>query len=138
MIQLRSNVPTYTMSATICFFWLMAALRRLMPKGRWSSYRPSIFASDKQEVSLKKTVMDNIDEEYDSSLETLLIHHRGAARVAGNYQPTFEPEKLCRAAIDEDLKERRAEVLAEAAEAGLALQCPSELHQFQNTKIIGL
>ncbi|KAK6755860.1 hypothetical protein RB195_014323 [Necator americanus] len=78
--------------------------------------------------------MDNIDEEYDRlvehlrdcakkaesskttkrrlSLETLeLIRQRGAARAAGN-------QELCREAIREDRKERIAEVLAEAAEAG--------------------
>ncbi|VDO27842.1 unnamed protein product, partial [Heligmosomoides polygyrus] len=82
------------------------------------------------------TVMDNIDEEYDhfvppakgaESLETTkrrlspetleLIRQRGA-----NYQLTCELAKLCRAAIKEDLKERRAEVLAEAAEAGLSIR----------------
>ncbi|KAK6739657.1 hypothetical protein RB195_008261 [Necator americanus] len=85
--------------------------------------------------------MDNIDEEYDRlvehlhdcakkaesfkitkrrlSLETLeLIWQRGAARAAGKQQLTSELAKLCREAIKEDLKERRAEVLAEAAEAG--------------------
>ncbi|RCN53797.1 hypothetical protein ANCCAN_00291 [Ancylostoma caninum] len=86
-------------------------------------------------------VVDNIDEEYDRlvqhlhdsaksaeglrvtkrqlSYETLeLIRQRGAARAAGNYQPTSELAKHCREAIKEDLKERRAAVLAEAAEAG--------------------
>ncbi|KAK6763312.1 hypothetical protein RB195_023862 [Necator americanus] len=84
--------------------------------------------------------MDNIDEEYDRrvehlhdcakkaesfkttkrhlSLETLeLIRQRGAARAAGNQELTSELSRLCREAIKEDLKERRAEVLAEAAEA---------------------
>ncbi|KAK6761751.1 hypothetical protein RB195_022726 [Necator americanus] len=85
--------------------------------------------------------MDNIDEEYDRhvehlhdcakkaesfkitkrclSLETLeLIRQRGAARAAGNQDLMSELARLCREAIEEDLKERRAEVLAEAAEAG--------------------
>ncbi|KAK6748895.1 hypothetical protein RB195_001489 [Necator americanus] len=48
-------------------------------------------------------------------LETLeLIHQRGAARAAGNQELTSELARLCR---KEDHKERRAEVLAEAAEA---------------------
>ncbi|KAK6749514.1 hypothetical protein RB195_001867 [Necator americanus] len=87
------------------------------------------------------SAMDNIDEEYDRlvehlhdcakkaesfkitkrrlSLETLeLIRQRGAARAAGNQELTSELARLCREAIKEDLKERRAEVLAEAAEAG--------------------
>ncbi|VDO19208.1 unnamed protein product [Heligmosomoides polygyrus] len=91
------------------------------------------------------TVMDNIDEEYDRfvhhlrdsakgaeslktpkrrlSPETLeLIRQCGAARASGNYQLTSELAKLRRAAIKEDLKEGRAEVLAEAAEAGLSIR----------------
>ncbi|KAK6737547.1 hypothetical protein RB195_019946 [Necator americanus] len=52
------------------------------------------------------------------SLETLeLIRQRAAARAAGNQELTSELARLCREAIKEDLKERRAEVLAEAAEA---------------------
>ncbi|KAK6736844.1 hypothetical protein RB195_019501 [Necator americanus] len=86
------------------------------------------------------SAMDNIDEEYDwlvehlhdcakkaesfkttkrrLSLETLeLIRQRGAARTAGNQELTFVLARPYREAIKEDLKERRAEVLAEAAEA---------------------
>ncbi|ETN68646.1 hypothetical protein NECAME_05491 [Necator americanus] len=89
--------------------------------------------------------MDNIDEEYDPlvvhlhdcakkaesfkttkrrlSLQTLeLIRQRGAARAAGNQELTSELARLCREAIKEDLKERRAEVLAEAAEAGKSIR----------------
>ncbi|KAK6744638.1 hypothetical protein RB195_011390 [Necator americanus] len=89
---------------------------------------------------------DNIDEEYDRlveqllhdcakkaesfkttkrrlSLETLeLIRQRGAARAAGNQELTSELVRLCREAIKEDLKELRAEVLAEAAEAGKSIR----------------
>ncbi|KAK6763892.1 hypothetical protein RB195_024286 [Necator americanus] len=87
---------------------------------------------------------DNIDKEYDRllehvhdcakkaesfkttkrrlSLETLeLIRQRGAARAAGNQELTSELARLCREAIKEDLKERRAEVLAEAAEVGKSI-----------------
>ncbi|KAK6761092.1 hypothetical protein RB195_022237 [Necator americanus] len=50
--------------------------------------------------------------------ETLgLIRERGAARAAGNQQLTSEFAWLCRDAIKQDLKERKAEVLADAAEA---------------------
>ncbi|EPB76240.1 hypothetical protein ANCCEY_04657 [Ancylostoma ceylanicum] len=56
------------------------------------------------------------------SHETLeLIRQRGAARAAGNYQLTSELAKRCREAIREDLKERRAALLAEAAEAGRSI-----------------
>ncbi|KAK6765191.1 hypothetical protein RB195_025220 [Necator americanus] len=95
------------------------------------------------------SAMDNIDEEYDRlvehlhdcakkaesfkttkrrlSLETLeLIRHRGAAPAAGNQELTSELAMLCREAIKEDSKERRAEVLAEAAEAGKASVMPVE------------
>ncbi|ETN78172.1 endonuclease/exonuclease/phosphatase family protein [Necator americanus] len=91
------------------------------------------------------SAIDNIDEEYDRlvehlhdcakkaesfkttkrrlSLETLeLIRQRGAARAAGNQELTSELAKLCREAIKEDLKERRTEVLAEAAEAGKSIR----------------
>ncbi|EYC13479.1 hypothetical protein Y032_0043g735 [Ancylostoma ceylanicum] len=91
------------------------------------------------------TVVDNIDEEYERliqhlrdsakeaegsritkrrlSHETLeLIRQRGAGRAAGNYQLTSELAKRCREAIREDLKERRATVLAEAAEAGRSIR----------------
>ncbi|EYB98829.1 hypothetical protein Y032_0128g1466 [Ancylostoma ceylanicum] len=90
------------------------------------------------------TVVDNIDEEYERlikhlcdsakraenwrttkrrlSHETLeLIRQRGAARAAGNHQLTSELAKRCREAIREDLKERRAALLAEAAEAGRSI-----------------
>ncbi|KAK6765924.1 hypothetical protein RB195_025689 [Necator americanus] len=91
------------------------------------------------------SAMDNIDEEYDRlverlhdcakkaesfkttkmrlSLETLeLICQRGAAQAAGNQELTSELARLCREAIKEDRKERRAEVLAEAAEAGKSIR----------------
>ncbi|KAK6762926.1 hypothetical protein RB195_023582 [Necator americanus] len=91
------------------------------------------------------SAMDNINEEYDRlvehlhdcakkaerfkttkgrlSLETLeLIRQRGAARAAGNQELTSELAKLCGEATKEDLKERRAEVLAEVAEAGKSIR----------------
>ncbi|KAK6725496.1 hypothetical protein RB195_004057 [Necator americanus] len=91
------------------------------------------------------SAMDDIDEEYDRlvehlhdcakkaesfkttkrrlSLEALeLIRQRGAARAAGNQELTSELARLCRKAIKEDFKERRAEVLAEAAEAGKSIR----------------
>ncbi|KIH53572.1 hypothetical protein ANCDUO_16294, partial [Ancylostoma duodenale] len=51
-----------------------------------------------------------------------LIRQRGVARAAGNYQLTSELAKRCRGAIKEDLKERQAAVLAEAAEAGKSIR----------------
>ncbi|KIH44002.1 hypothetical protein ANCDUO_25984, partial [Ancylostoma duodenale] len=90
-------------------------------------------------------VVDNIDEEYDRLVQRLrdsakkaegsrttkrrlsyetveLIRQRGAARAAGNYQLTSELAKRCREAIKEDLKERRAAVLEEAAVAGKSIR----------------
>ncbi|KAK6744295.1 hypothetical protein RB195_011164 [Necator americanus] len=50
------------------------------------------------------------------------MRQRGAAQAAGNQELTSELARLCREAIKEDLKERRAEVLAEAAEAGKSIR----------------
>ncbi|KAK6764646.1 hypothetical protein RB195_024824 [Necator americanus] len=89
--------------------------------------------------------MDNIDEGYDRLVEHLhdctkkaecfkatkrrlslgtlkLIRRRVAARAAGNEELTFELARLCREATREVLKERKAEVLAEAAEAGKSIR----------------
>ncbi|KAK6762665.1 hypothetical protein RB195_023400 [Necator americanus] len=49
------------------------------------------------------------------------IRQRGAVRAAGNQELTSELAKLYREAIKEDLKERIAEVLAEADEAGKSI-----------------
>ncbi|KAK6763767.1 hypothetical protein RB195_024199 [Necator americanus] len=88
--------------------------------------------------------MDIIDEEYDRFVEHLhdctkkaesskttkrclslgilgLIRQHGAVRAAGKQELSYEFARLCREAIEEDLKERRAEVLAEAAEAGKSI-----------------
>nr|CDJ94758.1 RNA-directed DNA polymerase (reverse transcriptase) domain containing protein [Haemonchus contortus] len=85
--------------------------------------------------------IDSIDEEYNRLVEHLhdnarkaespqvakrrlssktleLIRQRGIARATGNHQQKSELAKLCREAIKEDLKERRAAVVDEAAEAG--------------------
>ncbi|KIH56439.1 hypothetical protein ANCDUO_13383, partial [Ancylostoma duodenale] len=90
-------------------------------------------------------VVDNIDEEYNRLIQHLrdsakraegsratkkrlsfgtleLIRQHGAARASGNYQLTSELAKRCREAKKEDLKERRAAVLAEAAEAGKSIR----------------
>ncbi|KAK6765694.1 hypothetical protein RB195_025544 [Necator americanus] len=68
--------------------------------------------------------MDNIDEEYDRLVEHLHDCAKKAetAQAAGNQELTSELARLCREAIKEDLKERRAEVLAEAAEAGKSIR----------------
>ena len=95
--------------------------------------------------SWEDSVIENIDEEYHRLVEHLhdsgrkaeslevtkgrlspetleLIRQRGAARATGNHELTSELAKLCREAIKEDLKERRAAVLAEAAEAGRSIR----------------
>ncbi|XGW13662.1 hypothetical protein V3C99_000185 [Haemonchus contortus] len=87
------------------------------------------------------SVIDNIDEEYNRLVEHLhdsaskaeilqetkrrpssktleLMRQRGIAQATGNHQQTSKIAKLCREAIKEDLKERRAAVMDEAAEAG--------------------
>ncbi|KAK6735743.1 hypothetical protein RB195_018776 [Necator americanus] len=54
----------------------------------------------------------------DACLLKLLRRQHGAARATGNQELTSELARLWREAIKEDLKERRAEILAEAAEVG--------------------
>ncbi|VDO23764.1 unnamed protein product [Haemonchus placei] len=91
------------------------------------------------------SVSDNIDEEYDRLVEHLhdgarraeslkdvkkrlssktpeLVRQREIARAAGNNQLTSDLAKQCREAIKEDLNERRATDLAEAAEAGKSIR----------------
>ncbi|KAK6742713.1 hypothetical protein RB195_010152 [Necator americanus] len=93
--------------------------------------------------------MDNIDEENGRLVEDLhectrkaesfetnkrylpleileLIRQRGAARAARNQELTFELAKFCREVIKEDLKERKAEVQADAAKAERAFATPVE------------
>ncbi|KAK6744058.1 hypothetical protein RB195_011013 [Necator americanus] len=55
-----------------------------------------------------------------------LICQHGAARAAENQELTSKLARLCRKAIKENLKERRAEVLAGAAEAGKTSAMPVE------------
>uniref|UniRef100_A0A7I4YAI8 Reverse transcriptase domain-containing protein n=1 Tax=Haemonchus contortus TaxID=6289 RepID=A0A7I4YAI8_HAECO len=107
------------------------------------------------------SVIDNIDEEYNRLVEHLhdsatkaeslqvakrrlssetleLIRQRGIARAAGNYQRTSELAKLCREAIKEDLKERRAAVMDEAAEAGKSIRKARRSFVNYKTKLTSL
>ncbi|KAK6748995.1 hypothetical protein RB195_001542 [Necator americanus] len=66
------------------------------------------------------TVMDNIDDEYARLVGGMRRVSKpprdgGAARAASNQELMSELARFCREALKEDLKERRAEVLAEAA-----------------------
>ncbi|VDM56859.1 unnamed protein product [Angiostrongylus costaricensis] len=106
-------------------------------------------------------VVDNIDEEYDRliqhlhvsamkaerlkvtkrrlSPETLAqIRQRGIARAAGNRELTSELAEQCRHATKEDLRKRKATVMAEAAEAGKSI--PKVHRSFANymAKMIAL
>ncbi|KAK6726155.1 hypothetical protein RB195_004461 [Necator americanus] len=104
---------------------------------------------------------DNIDEEYDRlvehlhdcakksesfkitkirlPLETLvLIHQREAARAAGNQELMSELARLCREAINEDLKERGAELLAETAEAGKSIRFARQNFASRKTRMTAL
>uniref|UniRef100_A0A7I4XRF4 Reverse transcriptase domain-containing protein n=1 Tax=Haemonchus contortus TaxID=6289 RepID=A0A7I4XRF4_HAECO len=109
----------------------------------------------------KDSVIDNIDEEYNRLVEHLhdsatkaeslqvakrrlssktleLIRQRGIARATGNYQQTSELAKLCREAIKEDLKERRAAVMDEAAEAGKSIRKARRSFANYKTKMTSL
>uniref|UniRef100_A0A7I5E5G3 Uncharacterized protein n=1 Tax=Haemonchus contortus TaxID=6289 RepID=A0A7I5E5G3_HAECO len=68
-----------------------------------------------------------------SSKTLELIRQRGIARAAGNNQLTSEIAKLCSEAIKEDLKERRAAVMDEAAETGKSIR--KARRSFTNFKI---
>ncbi|KIH53285.1 hypothetical protein ANCDUO_16590, partial [Ancylostoma duodenale] len=112
--------------------------RRLRPS-IWTWRSSTLFTSFWEDA-----VVDNIDEEYDRLVQHLrdsakkaegsrttkrrlshgtleLIRQRGAAKAAGNYQLSSKLAKRCRETI-KDLKERRAAVLAEAAEAGKSIR----------------
>ncbi|KAK6740804.1 hypothetical protein RB195_008950 [Necator americanus] len=101
------------------------------------------------------SAMDNIDEEYDRliehlhdcakkaksfkttkrllSLQTLeLIRQCGAARAARNQELTSELARLCREVTKKDLRERKAEVLAEAAEAGRGTRRKTRMTALRN------
>ncbi|KAK6762227.1 hypothetical protein RB195_023081 [Necator americanus] len=135
-LRMRRCGPTPTLTISVAYaptsnyedveaFYI--DLEKIMP-----STRPSIWDSQDYHrffVTLaglwEDSAMD-IYEEYDRrrlTLETLeLIRQRGEARAAGNQELKSEFARLCREAIKEDLKERRAEVLAEAAEAGKSIR----------------
>uniref|UniRef100_A0A0K0DDY3 Phage protein n=1 Tax=Angiostrongylus cantonensis TaxID=6313 RepID=A0A0K0DDY3_ANGCA len=73
------------------------------------------------------------------SAETLkLIRQRGIARAAGNRELTSELAKQCRQAIKEDLKERRAAVMVEPAEAGKSIGKAHPSFANYKTKMIAL
>ncbi|KAK6756155.1 hypothetical protein RB195_014505 [Necator americanus] len=105
--------------------------------------------------------MGNIDEEYDRLVEHLhdctkkaesfkatkrllfleileFIRQRGAARAAGNQELTSELARHCREAMKEDLKERRGEVLVEAAEAGKTLRYARPVFASRKTRMTAL
>ncbi|KAK6741512.1 hypothetical protein RB195_009395 [Necator americanus] len=105
--------------------------------------------------------MDNIHEEYDRLVEHLhdctkkaesfkttkrrlfletleLIRQRGAARAAGNQGLTSKLARLCREAIKKDLKERRAEVLVEVAEAGKSIRYARRVFASCKTRMTAL
>ncbi|KAK6764596.1 hypothetical protein RB195_024789 [Necator americanus] len=71
--------------------------------------------------------------------ETLeLVRQRGAARAAGNQELTSELTTLCREAIGRILKGRRAQVLAEAAEAGKSIRYARRNFANRKTKMTAL
>ncbi|KAK6765432.1 hypothetical protein RB195_025377 [Necator americanus] len=73
------------------------------------------------------------------SPETLvLIRQRAAALAAGNQELTSELARLYREATKKDFRERRAEVLAEAAEAGKSIRYARRGFCNRRTKITAL
>ncbi|VDO38933.1 unnamed protein product [Haemonchus placei] len=107
------------------------------------------------------SVIDNINEEYNrlvkhlldndrkagslqaskrrlSSKTVELIRQQGIARVAGNHQQLSEYAKLCREAIKEDLKDKRAAVMGEAADAGKSIRKARRSFANYKTKMTSL
>ncbi|KAK6763909.1 hypothetical protein RB195_024314 [Necator americanus] len=84
-----------------------------------------------QKPSSLRWTWESPDGGYHNEIDHRHRHReRGAARAAGNQEFTSKLTKLAREAIKEDLKERRAEVLAEAAEVEQSIPyAPSELRQ---------
>uniref|UniRef100_A0A0K0DRC8 Nbl1_Borealin_N domain-containing protein n=1 Tax=Angiostrongylus cantonensis TaxID=6313 RepID=A0A0K0DRC8_ANGCA len=62
----------------------------------------------------------------------------GIARAAGNRELTPELAKQCRRAIKEDLKERKAAVMVEAAEAGKSVRKARRSFANYKTKMVAL
>ncbi|KAJ1351586.1 hypothetical protein KIN20_007805 [Parelaphostrongylus tenuis] len=111
--------------------------------------------------SWEDTVVENIEEKYHRlvdyrhvsamkaespkvtkrrlSLRTLeLIPQHKIARAIGNRSLTSELAKCCREAINEDLKERQAAVMAEAAEARKSIRKAQRGFTNFKTKMIAL
>uniref|UniRef100_A0A0K0D8H8 30S ribosomal protein S20 n=1 Tax=Angiostrongylus cantonensis TaxID=6313 RepID=A0A0K0D8H8_ANGCA len=73
------------------------------------------------------------------SPETLeLTRQRGIVRAAGNRELMSELAKQCRLAIKEDLKDRRAAVIVEAAEAGKSMRKARRSFANYKNKMIAL
>nr|CDJ85678.1 hypothetical protein HCOI_00940500 [Haemonchus contortus] len=73
-----------------------------------------------------------------SSKTLELIRQRGVVRATVNHQQTSELAKLCREAIKEDLEERRAAFMDEAAEAGKSIRRARRSFASHKTKMISL
>uniref|UniRef100_A0A0K0D3G7 Rho_N domain-containing protein n=1 Tax=Angiostrongylus cantonensis TaxID=6313 RepID=A0A0K0D3G7_ANGCA len=67
-----------------------------------------------------------------------LIRQRGIARAAGNRELTSELAEQCRQAKNEDIKEKRAAVMVEAAEVGKSLRKVRRSSTNYTTKMIAL
>ncbi|ETN69641.1 hypothetical protein NECAME_15197 [Necator americanus] len=103
----------YRKNHIFCMVIIADFIAKLAPEERLEDFtsEPMAFNGCTRKAKSFKTTNRRL---YPKTLE--LIGERGAARAAGNQEFTSKLTKLCREAIKEDLKERTAEVLAEAAE----------------------
>ncbi|ETN69091.1 hypothetical protein NECAME_15524, partial [Necator americanus] len=106
------TITIWDLFATLFGFWEDSAMDnneydRLVEHLHDCAKKPESFKTTKRRLSLE-------------ALE--LIRLCGAAQATENQELTSELARLCREAIKEDLKERRAEVLAEAAEEGKGIR----------------
>ncbi|EPB74882.1 hypothetical protein ANCCEY_06032 [Ancylostoma ceylanicum] len=101
-----------------------------VPKKRWKDthLRDSVKKAEGSRTTKRRLSHETLE----------LIRQHGAARAAGNYQLTSELAKWCREAIREDLMERRAAVLSEAAEAGRSIRNTRRDFANRKTKMTAL
>ncbi|KAK6755353.1 hypothetical protein RB195_013994 [Necator americanus] len=127
--DIKPDYQTLTVTCTVCP--QEEGTRTDIPRQPGRKIQTGANKSDHQTYRIHNifaTVTDEESEEFQTTKRRLspktleVIRQRGATPAAGNQELTSELAKLCREAVKEDLKERRAGMLAEAAEAGQSIR----------------
>ncbi|KAK6764960.1 hypothetical protein RB195_025048 [Necator americanus] len=106
--QSPRTIISWDLFATLAGFWEHSAMDNIEEYDRLVEHlHDCVKKADSSKTTKRRLSFGTLE----------LIRQRGAARAAKNQELTFVLARHCREAIKEDLKERRAEVLAEAAEA---------------------